>query len=155
MSTLQAELKDVRAENATLRDQNETFMDILQEKTFSGALLNESAMLRGIRRASNRRFRAQDGLEDPYDDDYITETGSLGTDDTDDDDQSGSTSISPGTIPEEDEEDVDDVPDTPKAPSTRIQSSRRRRAGSGTLLPATNLASELEDTSSDSVAASP
>lgn len=155
MSTLQAELKDVRAENATLRDQNETFMDILQEKTFSGALLNESAMLRGIRRASNRRFRAQDGLEDPYDDDYITETGSLGTDDTDDDDQSGSTSISPGTIPEEDEDDVDDVPDTPKAPSTRIQSSRRRRAGSGTLLPATNLASELEDTSSDSVAASP
>ncbi|CDU25780.1 uncharacterized protein SPSC_05951 [Sporisorium scitamineum] len=163
MVTLQTELKDVRAENASLRDQNETFMDILQEKTFSGALLNESAMLRGIRRASLGRLRAQDGLDDPYDDQYTTEADSLGIDeddddddDNDDDDRTGSTSISSGTIPEEDEDDVDDVPDTPKAPPERVKSSRRKRAGSSAIIPATNLASELEGNASGPfLAASP
>ncbi|CDW94816.1 hypothetical protein [Sporisorium scitamineum] len=91
MVTLQTELKDVRAENASLRDQNETFMDILQEKTFSGALLNESAMLRGIR-----------------------------------------------------------------PPPERVKSSRRKRAGSSAIIPATNLASELEGNASGPfLAASP
>lgn len=155
MTTLQAELKDVRAENVTLRDQNETFMDILQEKTFSGALLNESAMLRGIRRASLGRLRAQDGLEDPCDDDYTTEAESLEIDETDDDDRTGSTSVSSGTIPEEDEDDVDDVPDTPRAPPNKVKFTRRRRSSSNAILPATDLASELEDTSSGPAIASP
>ena len=155
MVTLQTELKDVRAENVTLRDQNETFMDILQEKTFSGALLNESAMLRGIRRASLGRLRAQNGLEDPYDDEYSTEADSIDVDDIDedDDDRTGGTSISSGTIPEEDEDDVDDVPDTPKAPPKHIKGSRRRRVSSNTdLNAATDLASELQDTSNGSLA---
>ncbi|EST07019.1 hypothetical protein PSEUBRA_003467 [Kalmanozyma brasiliensis GHG001] len=150
MFTLQAELRDVRAENVTLRDQNETFMDILQEKTFSGALLNESAMLRGIRRASlGGRLRARDGLDDPYDDEYTTESDSLSidVDEDDDDDRTGGTSVPSGTIPEEDEEDLDDVPDTPKAPPKQATSSRRRRADSITVVSTTNLASELEGTS--------
>ncbi|SAM81655.1 uncharacterized protein UBRO_03275 [Ustilago bromivora] len=154
MATLQTELKDVRAENVTLRDQNETFMDILQEKTFSGALLNESAMLRGIRRASLGRLRAQGGLDDPYDDDYSTGTDmqDVGDDDDDDDeaddrDKSRGTSISSGTIPEEDEDDVDDVPDTPKAPPKQVKSSQRRRTSSSAAQQATtDLASELEGT---------
>ncbi|KAJ9478946.1 hypothetical protein PHBOTO_006634 [Pseudozyma hubeiensis] len=149
MSTLQAELKDVRAENLTLRDQNETFMDILQEKTFSGALLNESAMLRGIRRASLGRRRAHDGVDDPYDQEDATEADSLDTDHTDDDSHSRSTSLSSSTIPEEDEDDVDDVPDTPRAPRNKMHSSRRRRTTSGADLPAANLASELEDTAGE------
>ncbi|SJX62311.1 uncharacterized protein SRS1_13157 [Sporisorium reilianum f. sp. reilianum] len=158
MVTLQAQLKDVRAENASLRDQNETFMDILQEKTFSGALLNESAMLRGIRRASLGRLRAQDGLDDPYDDQYTTEADSLGIDDDrddedDDNDRTGSTSISSDTIPEEDEDDVDDVPDTPKAPAERVKTSRRRRAGSSAIIPTTDLASELEGNANDAALA--
>ncbi|KAJ1020657.1 hypothetical protein NDA16_004050 [Ustilago loliicola] len=149
MVTLQTELKDVRAENVTLRDQNETFMDILQEKTFSGALLNESAMLRGIRRASRGRLHAQDGLDDPYDDDYSTGTDTQDLDDEDEDDQDETrgTSISSGTIPEEDEDDVDDVPDTPKAPPQQVKSSRGRRASSNAAQQATtDLASELEGT---------
>ncbi|TKY86496.1 hypothetical protein EX895_004645 [Sporisorium graminicola] len=156
MATLQTELRDVRAENASLRDQNETFMDILQEKTFSGALLNESAMLRGIRRASLGRLRAQDGLDDPYDDENTDSLGIDDDDDVDDDDRTGSTSVSSGTIPEEDEDDVDDVPDTPKAPPERIKSSRRKRAGSGAVIPSTDLASELEGNANEAVlAASP
>lgn len=150
MVTLQTELKDVRAENVTLRDQNETFMDILQEKTFSGALLNESAMLRGIRRASLGRLQAQNGLDDPYDDDFSTSTDSQDLDEDDDDDdndETRSTSISAGTIPEEDEDDVDDVPDTPKAPPKQVKGSRRRRANSNAAHQATtDLASELEST---------
>ncbi|SPO26043.1 uncharacterized protein UTRI_02317 [Ustilago trichophora] len=156
MVTLQTELKDVRAENVALRDQNETFMDILQEKTFSGALLNESAMLRGIRRASLGRLHAQNGLEDPYDDEYSTEADSLDIDDEDEDDEgdrTGGTSISSGTIPEEDEDDVDDVPDTPKAPPKQVKGSRRRRSSSNAHLHATtDLASELQDTSNNSLA---
>ncbi|GAC94981.1 hypothetical protein PHSY_002554 [Pseudozyma hubeiensis SY62] len=153
MSTLQAELKDVRAENLALRDQNEAFMDILQEKTFSGALLNESAMLRGIRRASLGRLRAHDSLGDPYDQEDATEADSLDTDDTDDDGRSRSTSLSSSTIPEEDEDDVDDVPDTPRAPPNKTHTSRRRRATSGADLPATNLASELQDSAGEGVIA--
>lgn len=145
MTTLQNELKDVRAENVTLRDQNETFMDILQEKTFSGALLNESAMLRGIRRASLGRLRAKDGLDDPYDDEYSTEADSIDVDDSDEQEAASSTSISSGTIPEEDEDDVDDVPDTPKAPTQQVKRSRRRRADSSAAVqPTADLASELE-----------
>ncbi len=149
MATLQTELKDVRAENVTLRDQNETFMDILQEKTFSGALLNESAMLRGIRRASLGRLRAQDGLDDPYDDEYSTGADSISIDDVEEDDRTGSTSMSSGTIPEEDEDDVDDVPDTPRAPPKEAKEIRRKRASSsGVAHGTTDLASELEGTSS-------
>lgn len=155
MVTLQTELKDVRAENATLRDQNETFMDILQEKTFSGALLNESAMLRGIRRASLGRLRAQDGLDDPYEDEYSTEADSLDSPnhDDEDDDRAAATSVSSATIPEEDEDDVDDVPDTPKAPPQQVRGARRRRADSNVRLHATtDLASELERTNDEATA---
>ncbi|ETS59847.1 hypothetical protein PaG_06157 [Moesziomyces aphidis] len=150
MVTLQAELKDVRAENVSLRDQNETFMDILQEKTFSGALLNESAMLRGMRSASFGRLRAQDGLLDPYDDDDDDDDDdSLDVDDSADDSAAGGSSVASRTIPEEDEDDVDDVPDTPKAPpEPKLKASRRKRADSSAApLPTADLASELEGSS--------
>ncbi|PWY99864.1 hypothetical protein BCV70DRAFT_138816, partial [Testicularia cyperi] len=139
MATLQTELRDVRAQNAALRDQNETFIDILQEKTFSGALLNESAMLRGLRATSGHR-EASKGLMDPYDSDEVeSESTSVG------DEGESERDFSTGTIPEENEDDVDDVPDTPKAPTTSIKKSRRRRKESSDYLhPPSDLASELE-----------
>ncbi len=155
MVTLQAELKDVRAENVSLRDQNETFMDILQEKTFSGALLNESAMLRGMRSASFGRLRAQDGLLDPYDDeDQDDDDDSLDVDNSADDSAAGGSSVASRTIPEEDEDDVDDVPDTPKAPpKPKLKASRRKRADSSAApLPTADLASELEGSSAQLLA---
>lgn len=42
---LQVELRDLKAKNAELRSQNETFVDLLQEKTMSGELITGSAML--------------------------------------------------------------------------------------------------------------
>lgn len=42
---LQAELRDVNSKNSELRSQNETFVDLLREKTMSGELVTGSAML--------------------------------------------------------------------------------------------------------------
>lgn len=53
---LQAELRDFKAANADLRTQNETFVDLLQEKTINGELITESAML-------NRRYSTIDSSE--------------------------------------------------------------------------------------------
>ncbi|KAN0064681.1 hypothetical protein ACQY0O_002311 [Thecaphora frezii] len=152
MATLQTELKDVKAENVMLRDQNETFIDILQEKTFSGALLSESAMLSaGL---SRQRLRGAPGLMGPYESQEDDDDDDDGDDDDDDEereaDTTGNTSVFNGDN-DEDEDDVDDVPDTPKAPIAEPiakSSSRnvRRRKQSTSILapPPTNLASELE-----------
>ncbi|PWN52811.1 hypothetical protein IE53DRAFT_250647 [Violaceomyces palustris] len=134
MHKLQAELKDVKALNATLRDQNETFIDILQEKTFSGALLEESAVLNGGYRGS-------------------ISAGSVSTEESGSDlegDVSQGASSSGGV-------DEDDVPDTPRAPTSKIQRRKRRdtvrnqRSSSNPTGAPTNLANELEATGDTSI----
>ncbi|EPQ29452.1 uncharacterized protein PFL1_03207 [Pseudozyma flocculosa PF-1] len=158
IATLQTELRDVKGENATLRDQNETFIDILQEKTFSGALLSESAMISaGLGR---QRLRGASGLMGPYESDEDE-------DDEDDEDADGGGADTTGDTSVDDEvdeqqddyDDVDDVPDTPRAPTRKAAAAsaqdsagktagrkvpRRRKQSTSLLAPhPTDLASEL------------
>lgn len=61
---LQADLNVHKAANAELAEQNETYMDILQEKTFSGALIQESAMLNGMYTGSETGESEADSVDD-------------------------------------------------------------------------------------------
>jgi hypothetical protein len=64
MHQIQTELSQTKAMRAELQEQNETYMDILQEKTFSGALIEESEVL-------NRRYLRSDTEESGTDADDV------------------------------------------------------------------------------------
>ncbi|PWN90802.1 hypothetical protein FA10DRAFT_267237 [Acaromyces ingoldii] len=140
MQQLHTELRDVKMTNVDLREQNETYIDILQEKTLSGALISESAVLNrrynGVTGRSGEVSESEEGSTEDDDDDDVEDD-----DDDEDDDTSGA-----------DKDDVDDVPDVPR--EKREKAKERRRKGqtlkprpSATLLnPPTSLASELEKT---------
>jgi hypothetical protein len=64
LQQLQADLNVSKAANAELADQNETYMDILQEKTFSGALIQQSAMLNGRYLGSETEESEADDTDD-------------------------------------------------------------------------------------------
>ncbi|UZJ54621.1 hypothetical protein CBS101457_003941 [Exobasidium rhododendri] len=64
MQHCQLELTQAKTINAELQEQNETYMDILQEKTFSGALIEESAVL-------NRKYVKSDTEESDNDTDDV------------------------------------------------------------------------------------
>lgn len=64
MQQLQSDLNASKAANAELADQNETYMDILQEKTFSGTLIQESAMLNGRYLGSETEESEADDTDD-------------------------------------------------------------------------------------------
>lgn len=70
MQQLQAELRDVKSTNAELRHQNETFVDILQEKTINGELVSGSAVL-------NRRYSLGARESDLSSDASTTETSDV------------------------------------------------------------------------------
>lgn len=144
MQQLHAELRDVKSTNVDLREQNEAYIDLLQEKTLSGALINESAVL--SRRydedtdQSRETTESEEGRtdeDDEYDDDEDDE------EDEDDDDTEASGA---------DKDDVDDVPDVPRE-KTKKQKERKRkgmtlkpRSSANLLNPPTSLANELEKT---------
>lgn len=56
MQQMQVDIHQAKADNAELRDQNETYMNMLQEETLSGALIERSAVL-------NRRYMDSDTEE--------------------------------------------------------------------------------------------
>jgi regulator of replication initiation timing len=110
MQRLQMELKEVKNQNRELRDQNETFQGVLEERTFSGSLLKNSALLRGAGRAVG----ASDADSTADDDGSDDEDATTETDDT-------SVSV----------DDVDDVEDEPTTPSTKASDRKKRRQQGG------------------------
>lgn len=147
MHQLQAELRQVKEANVVLQDQNETYMDILQEKTFSGALLAESAVL-------NRSYIGSGGRGS------ISNEGSSVGEDEDlaerDDPDSSFGGADEAAAPDADEDDVPDRPASPVTPRALVHPSvkgrsrsrrdtvRSRRSDANFLQPPTDLASELE-----------
>jgi hypothetical protein len=121
MQQLQAELRELKTANMELRSQNETFVELLQEKTISGELVTESAML-------NRRYSTLERSSGAS-----SEAGETDTTDADDDD--------------DDDEDGDDVPDVPTKKSRgKTVKSKRNRSDSHDPQsnPPHDLASELQ-----------
>ncbi|CAD6893658.1 unnamed protein product [Tilletia controversa] len=126
---LQTELSELKSENASLRDTNYSLIDILQEKSFSGALFAESAVLsRGFQGKGGRAAAAASMLAETESD----------TDDGSDDTASNGT----GDV----EDDVPDRPESPVKPRRRKgkQNPARSRSNSNALLEVpTDLGSEL------------
>ncbi|KAL9939158.1 hypothetical protein V8E36_001971 [Tilletia maclaganii] len=121
LTQLQTELSELKSENASLRDTNYSLIDILQEKSFSGALFAESAVL-------SRRFQGKGGRAAAA---ASMLEGTESDDDSDDSDadSAGTASHTTGTTPIEGD-DVDDVPDRPLTPvdDGKAKSKRRRAA---------------------------
>ncbi|KAK0553071.1 hypothetical protein OC845_001351 [Tilletia horrida] len=113
LQQLQTELSELKTENASLRDTNYSLIDILQEKSFSGALFAESAVL-------SRRFSGKGGREAAAAS-MLEETSEEDEDEDETESESGTPSI--------DQDDVDDVPDRPRSPSKPKSGRKKRRAG--------------------------
>ncbi|KDN51387.1 hypothetical protein K437DRAFT_254795 [Tilletiaria anomala UBC 951] len=111
MQRLQMEIKELKNANKDLRDQNETFQGVLEERTFSGSLLKNSALLRsaGALDAASEMSSTIDGDsdEEPMDKETETDDTRLSIDDVDD---------------------VDDLPITPKSATSSSNKSKRRSA---------------------------
>ncbi|KAE8230104.1 hypothetical protein CF326_g4903 [Tilletia indica] len=129
LQQLQNELSEVKSENASLRDTNYSLIDILQEKSFSGALFAESAVLsRGFQGKGGRAAAAASMLAETESD----------TDDGSDDTASNASGDA--------EDDVPDRPHSPVKPRRRKgkQNVVRSRSNSNALLEMpTDLGSEL------------
>ena len=109
MQRLQIEMKELKNANKELREQNETFQGVLEERTLSGSLLKNSALLRGagaLATASDVSSTNDGSEEDEEADDAATDDTSLSIDDVDD---------------------VDDLPSTPKSTSAIAQAKKARR----------------------------
>ncbi|KAK0532312.1 hypothetical protein OC834_002654 [Tilletia horrida] len=116
LTQLQNELSEVKNENAQLRDTNYSLIDILQEKSFSGALFAESAML-------SRRFQGKGGREAAAASMLESDT----TDDADSDSDADTASHTTGNTDAGVQDDVDDDDDVPDRPRTPVKPTRRRK----------------------------
>lgn len=133
LNQLQSELKEVKASNSELRDECETYRDILQEKTFSGALLAESAVLSGWKGGGGREGALRGVFGNNEDEDSEEEEREQETD--------------VGETSKDNQDDVDDVPDTPRVTSEASKRAVRRKANRSSqplLEIPTDLASEIE-----------